>query len=178
MTRRNRLGLLLLALAAVCAAAAAAVLLSPEETAEEDTSFPLLELEAEDITQLSWSYGGQTQSFTYDPEDGWSYPADSAFPLDPALLESMADALSQLTAYRAIEEAEDLSQYGLEEPQARVSFTADGSQYTLDIGVRRPWAVSGMSVWGRTASTSPTPPCWTTSPAACTIWWHRRRSPP
>lgn len=134
MTRKNRLGLLLLALAAVCAAAAAAVLLSPEETAEEDTSFPLLELEAEDITQLSWSYGDQTQSFTYDPEDGWSYPADSAFPLDPALLESMADALSQLTAYRAIEGAEDLSQYGLEEPQARVSFTADGSQYTLDIG--------------------------------------------
>ena len=134
MTRKNRLSLLLLALVVVCAAAAAAVLLSPEESVEEDTSFPVLELEAEDITQLSWSYGGQTQSFAYDPEDGWSYPADSAFPLDPALLESMADALSQLTAYRAIEGAEDLSQYGLEEPQASVAVALGETEYVLAIG--------------------------------------------
>ena len=134
MKRNKKLGLLLLALVLVCAAAFAAVRLSPDEEAGEDTSFTLLALEAEDITQLSWSYGGQTQSFAYDPEDGWSYPADSAFPLDPALLDSMADALSQLTAYRAIEGAEDLSQYGLEEPQASVAVALGETEYVLAIG--------------------------------------------
>ena len=173
MTRKNRLSLLLLALVVVCAAAAAAVLLSPEESVEEDTSFPVLELEAEDITQLSWSYGGQTQSFAYDPEDGWSYPADSAFPLDPALLESMADALSQLTAYRAIEGAEDLGQYGLEEPQASVAVALGETEYVLAIGDE-----SGTSPWRTAACTWWTPPCWIPLPMTCTTWWRRRRPPP
>ena len=153
MTRKNRLSLLLLALVVVCAAAAAAVLLSPEESVEEDTSFPVLELEAEDITQLSWSYGGQTQSFAYDPEDGWSYPADSAFPLDPALLDSMADALSQLTAYRAIEGAEDLSQYGLEEPRPPWPWPWGRRSMCWPSEMRRPWAASGTSPWRTAACT-------------------------
>lgn len=134
MKRKNRLGLLLLALVAVCAAAFAAVRLSPDETAEEDASFSLLSLDPEDISQLSWDYGEESLTFAYDPEEGWSYPADSEFPLNPALLETMADALNDVTAYRTIEGADDLSQYGLEEPSACIRITADGTQYSLNIG--------------------------------------------
>ena len=134
MKRNKKLGLLLLALVLVCAAAFAAVRLSPDEEAGEDTSFTLLALEAEDITQLSWDYDGKSLTFTYDADDGWSYPADSAFPLDSALLESMAATLGDVTAYRTIEGVDDLSQYGLDEPEVSVTVTTQDGDYTLAIG--------------------------------------------
>lgn len=134
MKRNKKLGLLLLALVLVCAAAFAAVRLSPDEEAGEDTSFTLLALEAEDITQLSWDYDGESLTFTYDADDGWSYPADSAFPLDSALLESMAATLGDVTAYRTIEGVDDLSQYGLDEPEVSVTVTTQDGDYTLAIG--------------------------------------------
>ena len=133
MKRTSKLGLLLLALVVVCAAAFAAVRLSPDEEAEADTSFSLLALEAEDITQLSWEHNGQSLTFAYDPDEGWSYPADSQFPLDSALLESMADTLGDVTAYRTIEGVEDLSQYGLDQPQLSLTVAAQ-EEYSLDIG--------------------------------------------
>ena len=134
MKRNKKLGLLLLALVVVCAAAFAAVRLSPDEEAAEDTSFTLLALEAEDITQLSWDYDGESLTFAYDGEAGWSYPADPAFPLDSALLESMADTLGGVTAYRTIEGVDDLSQYGLDEPEVSVAVTTQSEDYTLAIG--------------------------------------------
>ena len=134
MKRNKKLGLLLLALVLVCAAAFAAVRLSPDEEAGEDTSFTLLALEAEDITQLSWDYDGESLTFTYDADDGWSYPADSAFPLDSALLESMAATLGDVTAYRTIEGVDDLSQYGLDEPEVSVAVATQDGDYTLAIG--------------------------------------------
>lgn len=134
MNRTKKLSLLSLALLLVCGAAFAAVQLSPQEDTVQDTSFSLLALDPEQLTQLSWTLDGETLTFAYDSQAGWSYPADSAFPLDRTLLDTMADTLSSVTAYRTIQGVDDLSQYGLEQPQLSLTAVTQDGEYHLDLG--------------------------------------------
>ena len=54
--------------------------------------------------------------------------------MDSALLESIANALDSVTAYRTIEGVDDLSQYGLDEPAAAVEVATQNGEYSLEIG--------------------------------------------
>ncbi len=126
MKRGKKLGILFIVLVVACAAAFAATKLSAEEEAEEDQAVSILTLDTDAVTALSWTYEGETLSF--ENTDGvWAYTEDEAFPLSTAYIDSMLEAISDITASKTIESPEELSQYGLEDPTLTVDVTEDGT---------------------------------------------------
>ena len=131
MTRKTKLIGLLVAFALLWAATMAADRLNPENQTVEAP--PLLALDTASITSLTWTYGGETLTFTRS--DGvWTYPEDEAFPLDESGITAMTDALSQLTAQKTIDQPQDLDQYGLEDPVCSIEVTLTDSTTWLAIG--------------------------------------------
>lgn len=132
MKRGKKLLFLLLALAVISAAAAAATLLAPDETADENASAVIFTLDTDAITALTWTYDGETVALSHE-DDSWSYE-DPGCPIDQSYPENMAFALEEITSDRTIEAPEDLSEYGLDDPQCTIDVTAGENSYQLLIG--------------------------------------------
>lgn len=135
MSRGKKLGLLLAVLVVLSGAAYATIrLASTDGETEEDTGTVVFTAEAEEVTSLSWSYAGETVTVVSD-DTTWRYAEDSAFPLDVSYIESMLDTLDEVTATKTIENAEDISEYGLEDPVCTVEVAqTTGETVTLRIG--------------------------------------------
>lgn len=130
MTRGRKLGVLLAALIVISAAAYLTLQLTAE-TEETVETTPLLDVEADDITALSWTYDGETLSFTLGDDESWAYDGDDSFPLRESRVTSAVDALAELTATKTLEDPADLSEYGLDEPAVTVTATAGEESWTL-----------------------------------------------
>lgn len=126
MKRGKKLLTLLLVLVLLIGAALAALKLTPDEEAgtEENTGIQIFTLDVDAVSQISWTYGEQTISFTKSNET-WSYDNDASFPLNESYLESALSSLSQINAAKTITSPEDLSQYGLEPPVCSIQVCAD-----------------------------------------------------
>lgn len=99
---------------------------------EEEDSTVVFSLDADAITALTWTYSGETVSLSH--KDGtWGYE-DPDCPIDQSYPENMAYALEKITSDRTIEAPEDLSEYGLDEPQCTVDIAAGEDSYQLLIG--------------------------------------------
>lgn len=134
MKRGKKLLLLGLALVVMAGASLAALKLNPEDsgdsTAEEDQV--IYSVEPDSVTKLSWTYGGETVTLL-DAGDGWMVENDRNFPLDESCLDTMLDALSEITSSKTIEAVEDLGEYGLEDPVCAITVTA-GKTSELKLG--------------------------------------------
>lgn len=98
-----------------------------------------------DITALTITNQYGTFSFTKG-EEGWSYDADSAFPLEGSYLDTVAGVLANLTAQRAFDTPDALSGYGLDAPTCSVQAkTAAGETLTVLVG-----AATGSSYYAKT----------------------------
>lgn len=126
MTRGKKLVLLLLVLAILMVATILVMELVPDDqTSEEETAYTIFTLDMDQVTGLSWTYDGEEVTLARDEENNWTYPADGAFPLDQSYPDAMVQTLSEIQAYRTIENPEDLSSYGLEDPLCAITVEAD-----------------------------------------------------
>lgn len=132
MKRGKKLLLLAAALVIVGGAALAAVRFIPDEETEAAEAQLIYSLDASTLSSLTWTNEGESLTFLYDNGD-WSWADDAAFPLDPTRLNSMLDALEEVRASKTIEAAEDLAQYGLEEPACTVTIEA-GDETVIELG--------------------------------------------
>lgn len=67
--------------------------------------------------------------------DRWIYEPDESFPLNTSMVTLIENDISPLEAVRRLEEREDLSSYGLEQPSYTVTVTdQDGNSETILIG--------------------------------------------
>jgi hypothetical protein len=127
MTRGKKLLLLLAVLVVLCAAALVISRLDLEQAdVQEDDSVTLLTLDPDTVTQLSWTYQGETVTLTLS-EDGWIDADGSGQEIDQDTVSAMLTALSDVTAQKTIESPDDLAQYGLEEPTCTISAQGDVS---------------------------------------------------
>ena len=132
MKKQRALLIVLLALVVVLAAAYAALRSANSQGEETEDTITVAALS--DITSLSITNQYGTYAFTKGDE-GWSYDADSSFPLDGSYLDTVADVLADLTAQRAFQEPDALSGYGLDTPACSVSAqTAGGDTLTVLVG--------------------------------------------
>jgi len=85
------------------------------------------------ITQIKSSFAGEDQVFQM--ESGvWTYAPDADFPLNPAYIEDMENALLSLTATAEMPNSNP-SEYGLANPAFEISAIAgDGSEFTCAVG--------------------------------------------
>lgn len=92
----------------------------------------ILTIDSESVTALSWEYGETSLAFHKDEK--WLYDEDEAFPVDE---EKIADLLEQFAEFGVsfeIEEVEDYSQYGLDDPTCSIKITAGEQEYNILLG--------------------------------------------
>lgn len=132
MNKFKKLYILLGVLVVICAAAFG---ISKYEAHKEDirnSDETILEIAGDSVTSLSWEYEGETLSFHKDEK--WLYDADEAFPVDEERLSAMLEQFEAFGASFAIENVEDYSQYGLDEPLCTIKLTAREQSYEIKLG--------------------------------------------
>lgn len=136
MKRRMLLLLVLLLLALLAAACGKA---QTEDTADAAEGILLTsgQQDAADIIYLEYDNSQVTCRF-HRVEDVWKWVDNESFPLDGSYIETMLSALEQLgMELTPIEGAGELSEYGLDDADRYLSFTAGEVPHTLYIGKQR-----------------------------------------
>jgi membrane-associated HD superfamily phosphohydrolase len=84
----------------------------------------------ENINKISYNNGTDSLSFALDEDENWYYTENPDFPLQSSYVESLEETIKNLTAIREIpaEESDDLSAYGLENPEATITIEGSGGQ--------------------------------------------------
>ena len=132
MKRGKKLFLLLLALAVLLGTTFAVKALAPKGTESQEVYTTIFTVNPEDVTDLHWKYSEDVSVVKED--DTWVYAEDAAFPLDSSYIDTMLDALSEITSAKTIENVENWDQYTLEAPVCEINFTAGGTEYTIKVG--------------------------------------------
>lgn len=134
MKRFKKLGILLGVLVVACIATFA--LTHYEEKQEEirNSDEVILEIPTDSVTSLSWKYAEEGSLAFHKGEDGWLYDEDEYFPVDE---EKVNDILSEFEAFGVsfiIENVEDYSQYGLDEPDCTFHIGTEDTTYDIKLG--------------------------------------------
>ncbi len=106
-----------------------------DDVTAEETVLSVLNLSSSKISSIKYLFD-EKEVLLVKKEDGWKWADDEEFPIDTSYPETMANALSNITALRLITESSDkFGEYGLDDPCFEVAFeTVDGNQYTYTIG--------------------------------------------
>lgn len=132
MTKQTKTLAILAAALVVCGGAYAGLRVWNDRQAQIDDTVYLTQLS--DLTGLTLTNSAGTLSFT-KTDGAWQYDGDSAFPADQTAVEDLAEQVGSLAALRVIDDPEDLSAYGLDEPSLQASVTAgDGTTAELLLG--------------------------------------------
>lgn len=135
MKRFKKLGVLLGILVVCCIATYA--LTHYEQTQEQIRSSEavILEISGEEVTSLAWEYEEETDKLSFHKEDGvWYYEEDAAFPVSE---EKIMEILSHFEAFSSgfcIENVEDYSQYGLDDPECTLTIGTEEDTITIKLG--------------------------------------------
>ncbi len=106
-----------------------------EEKQEEikNSDAIILELPTDTVEALSWEYTEDGLGF-HKGESGWLYDDDDAFPVSE---DKVNDILSNFEAFGAsfiIENVEDYSQYGLDDPECTIHLRTAEQSYDIKLG--------------------------------------------
>lgn len=132
MKRYKRLIALAVLLVVGCAATLAMTRYEEKQEQIRTAEEVVLEIPADSVTALSWDYEGEHLSFHKDGT--WYYDDDEAFPVDD---DKVGDILGKFEAFSvtfAIENVEDYSQYGLDEPDYTIHLTTETGSWDVKLG--------------------------------------------
>ncbi len=87
----------------------------------------------EDITCFSWDVEGENLEFTKQEEE-WVDAADASFPVDQDKIKDFLKDFESVHASFIIEDIEDYSQYGLEDPESTIVFSLTEGELTIALG--------------------------------------------
>jgi len=118
----------------------ATIIAKREEEADdpvvEDTTIVHINKKASDVTSMTYRSESYDYTVSVAASGKFTLASDSAFPLDQTIASYMAEAVAVITFDRKINpEGNDLTEYGLNEPQTFLSVTyKDGAKVNLEIG--------------------------------------------
>ena len=133
MKRLKKLGVLLGVLVIVSIATFALTHYEEAQEQIKNSDEIILEIPTDSVTSLSWEYEEGELSF-HMGEESWLYDEDEYFPVSE---EKVNDILSEFEAFGVsfiIENVEDYSQYGLDEPEMIYHIGTDENAYTIKLG--------------------------------------------
>ena len=134
MTRQKKLAALTGALAVLCVLCFGASRLGRgAENAAETQAQPILGIDSESVTAISYTHGGEELHFSCT-DGSWIYDGDSSFPLAQRYIDAMVDAACALTAEKTIDAPEAEASYGLDEPACTVVLSCGSKGTTLRFG--------------------------------------------
>lgn len=135
MTKKKQVSLLLLALLVfVLVYVGLNAYNSWKQKEEAASAITAVNLDAEDIQQIT--YTNTLETVTCEKEDGtWYNSADRNFPLKQSCAENAVSSFAKITANRILDQPDDLSGYGLDDPAYSVTLTdARGNETEVWIG--------------------------------------------
>ena len=133
MKKLSKIIILLGVLLVVCAAA---FVVSRQEDKKEqikNSDEIILTLDSDSVTALSWEYEDVSLAFHKD-EDTWLYDDDEAFPVDEEKISALLEQFLEFGVAFEIDEVEDYSQYGLDDPTCTIHITAGEEEYEITLG--------------------------------------------
>lgn len=133
MKRSKRFIALVAVLVVLCAATFALTKYEKNQEAIQNSDAVILEIPVESVESVSWKFSDEGLAF-HKEEDGWLYDEDEAFPVSE---EKITNILSHFEAFEVsfvIENVEDYSQYGLDNPEGTINLTTDEQTYELKLG--------------------------------------------
>jgi hypothetical protein len=135
MTRSKKLLILLISLVAVIAVFFIVSSLSSSYTASlTDETTELFSMgSTDDATAVSWDYEGNEISFSKN-EGTWEYSEDPGFPVDEDAMENLLYNFTSVTSSKTINDPDDISQYGLDDPKITIDIEAGDNSMTFEFG--------------------------------------------
>ncbi|QNM04544.1 DUF4340 domain-containing protein [Qiania dongpingensis] len=106
--------------------------LDKTDSGKEETVY-VNQMEAGEITGFSYVSGEDTLSFSKDG-DTWRYDGDQQLSMNQTSITSMVAALAEIQAMQALDDHEELSEYGLDTPSNTISIKAKEGTKELIIG--------------------------------------------
>ena len=96
-----------------------------EESEVEDTTENIFSISSEDIKSLTFFVDKNEVTFEKDG-DNWIKSDDKEFPVEQSILDDATSVICSIYSQRTIEDVDDLSQYGFDDPINTVTVqTAD-----------------------------------------------------
>lgn len=132
MRKAKRIYVLLGVLVVICIAALAVSRHEERKEQIKNGEEIILEIPTDSVTALSWTNEEGTFSFTKG--SSWTYDEDNAFPVDCQKIENLISQFESFAAAFTIENVEDESLYGLDEPICTISITTEEETYQLKLG--------------------------------------------
>lgn len=132
MKRYKKLCVLLGVLVVVCAITFGVTRYQQVKEDISNSDEIILEIDSSAVQTLSWTYDSNTLSFHRDED--WVYDEDEAFPVDETKMEDLLEPFTSFGVSFVIENVEDYSQYGLDEPVCTIDLTTDQDSYQITLG--------------------------------------------
>lgn len=132
MNRFKRIYILLGVLAAACMATFGVMRYEEHKEKIKNSEEVILELSRDSVKSLSWEHESETLSFRRD--EAWVYEEDEAFPVDEEKINGLLEQFEAFGVSFAIEEVEDYSQYGLDNPVLTIRMETEDQSYEMLLG--------------------------------------------
>ncbi|MGM9538141.1 MAG: DUF4340 domain-containing protein [Candidatus Onthomonas sp.] len=132
MKRSKKIYLLLGILVVVSAAAFAVTKLEERKEQIKNSDEIILELDSDSVQSLSWEY--EDVSLAFHRDEIWLYDEDEAFPVDEEKINSLLELFQSFGVSFIIEDVEDYSQYGLDDPVCTIHLTTEEQSYDIQLG--------------------------------------------
>lgn len=104
-----------------------------EEAQSAETSAPVTDLAAADVTALRYDVAGYAMAFS-QKDGAWQYDADPAFPLAESYVTAMVNAARAVSGTGPLEDAQALAEYGLAAGCDSITLTTADGDTTLLLG--------------------------------------------
>lgn len=130
--KRNRIAILLGILLFCCILTFAVSQHEQQKELIKNSDAVILTLETDSVTALSWQYEETTLAF--HKEETWLYDEDTAFPADEEKINGLLELFEEFGVSFVIEDVEDYSQYGLDNPVCTIAIATEEQQYNISLG--------------------------------------------
>lgn len=108
-----------------------------KEAAEADESVQAVDINSDDVSAVSFLSDDGEEVILEKEDDSWTKKDEPDFPLDQDTVSGAVSGISDLTADQELSEAEDLSEYDLDEPDNEITLTTEeGEETVIQIGMK------------------------------------------
>ena len=134
MKQTRKLGILLGVLLVACVAAFAALRYEEHQEQIKNSEETILEIPEDTVTEISWNIKDGDEFSLRKEGDTWIYEADETFPVDADKISSMLSMFEDFGVSFVIEDVEDYSQYGLDDPVCTIDLDTSEQSYEITLG--------------------------------------------
>ena len=106
-----------------------------EQKEEESKKIEAVKIDKEKVNAFSYQLNGTTITFEKDG-DTWYYQPDHSINIDQDKINTMLAAVADVTSEEKLENVEDTSEYGFDNPTNVLTFTMEDGTRTITIGMQ------------------------------------------